>query len=85
MYKFSSTSPLPYETAVEKVRQALISEQLGIVSDVDEQAVFKDKMDKEIRPYHIVGACNPKLADRVISAEPQPGTLLRCVAEKLQA
>jgi len=78
MYQFNLTLPLAYEAALEKVREALLSEHLGIVSDVDVQAVFKAKMDKEIRPYHILGACNPKLADRVISAEPDAGVLLPC-------
>jgi len=55
-----------------------MSEHLGIVSDVDLQAIFRDKMDKEIRPYHILGACNPKLADRVIDSEPNAGVLLPC-------
>jgi uncharacterized protein (DUF302 family) len=55
-----------------------MSEHLGIVSDVDVQAVFKAKMDKDIPAYHIYGACNPKLADRVLSCEPNAGTLLPC-------
>lgn len=78
MYQFNLTLPLPFDAALEKVRDALMSEHLGIVSDVDVQAIFKAKMDKDIAPYHIYGACNPKLADRVISAEPDAGTLLPC-------
>jgi uncharacterized protein (DUF302 family) len=78
MYQFNLTLPLPFDAALEKVREALMSEHLGIVSDVDVQAIFKAKMDKDIAPYHIYGACNPKLADRVISAEPDAGTLLPC-------
>jgi len=55
-----------------------MSEHLGIVSDIDVQAIFKNKMEKDIPPYHILGACNPKLADRVISSEPNAGVLLPC-------
>jgi len=78
MYEFNLTLPLPFEAAMQKVRDTLMSEHLGIVSDVDVQAVFKNKMDKDIPPYHILGACNPKLADRVISSEPNAGALLPC-------
>jgi uncharacterized protein (DUF302 family) len=69
---------MPFDQALEKVREALMSEHLGIISDVDVQAIFKAKMDKDIPAYHILGACNPKLADRVISSEPNAGTLLPC-------
>lgn len=78
VYEFNLTLAMPYGQAFEKVRDALLSEHLGIVSDVDVQAIFKNKMGKQIPAYHILGACNPKLADRVISAEPNAGTLLPC-------
>jgi len=78
MYEFNLTLAMPFDQALEKVRETLMSEHLGIVSDVDVQAIFKAKMDKDIPAYHILGACNPKLADRVISSEPNAGTLLPC-------
>ena len=78
MYEFNLTLDLPFDQAVEKVREALLSEHLGIVSDVDVQSIFQNKMGKAIRPYHIYGACNPKLADRVIASEPNAGVLLPC-------
>lgn len=78
MYEFNLTLELPFDQALEKIREVLLSEHLGVVSDVDVQAIFKAKMDKDIPAYHIYGACNPKLADRVISAEPNAGTLLPC-------
>jgi len=55
-----------------------MGEQLGVVSEIDVQAIFKAKMDKDIAPYRIMGACNPKLAERVLEAEPNAGTLLPC-------
>ena len=78
MYEFNTEIDLPFDAALEKVRATLMEEHLGIVSDVDVQAIFKNKMDKAIPAYHIYGACNPKLADRVISGEPNAGTLLPC-------
>ncbi len=78
MYEFNVTLDLPFDQALEKVRETLMSEHLGVVSDVDVQAIFKAKLGKEIPAYHIYGACNPGLADRVIGAEPNAGTLLPC-------
>lgn len=78
MYEFNTTLNMPFDQAVERVREVLMSEHLGIVSDVDVQAVFRNKLEKAIPPYHIFGACNPRLADRVIGAEPNAGVLLPC-------
>jgi uncharacterized protein (DUF302 family) len=78
MYEFNTEIDLPFDQAVGRVRELLLEQHLGIVSDVDVQAIFKNKMDKTIPPYHIFGACNPKLADRVLSSEPNAGALLPC-------
>ena len=78
MYEFSVELPVPIDEAQARVREALLGEQFGIVSEIDVQAVFKAKMAKDIPPYRILGACNPGLADRVLAAEPNAGALLPC-------
>jgi uncharacterized protein (DUF302 family) len=78
MYEFNTEIDLPFSQALEKVSATLMSEHLGVISDVDVQAIFKAKMDKDIPAYHIYGACNPMLAERVINSEPNAGTLLPC-------
>ncbi|MCG8489697.1 MAG: DUF302 domain-containing protein [Candidatus Thiodiazotropha sp.] len=78
MYEFNTEIDLPFNQAVARVRDILMEEHLGVVSDVDVQAIFKNKMDKDIPPYHIFGACNPALAERVLQDEPNAGTLLPC-------
>jgi uncharacterized protein (DUF302 family) len=78
MYEMNITLDMPFDAALNKVRETLMANHLGVVSDVDVQAIFKNKMGKDIPAYHIYGACNPKLADRVITAEPNAGTLLPC-------
>lgn len=78
MYEFNTTINQPFEEAVETVKAVLMENQLGIVSEVNVQGIFKNKMDKDIPAYRIFGACNPKLADRVIGDEPNAGVLLPC-------
>ncbi|MES9993804.1 MAG: DUF302 domain-containing protein [Candidatus Thiodiazotropha sp.] len=78
MYEFNTEIDLPFDQAAEKVRLLLLEQHLSIVSDIDVQAIFKSKLDKTIPPYHIFGACNPKLAERVLTSEPNAGTLLPC-------
>lgn len=78
MYEISVTLALPFETAVDKVREVLMSEHLGVVSEVDVQAIMQNKLGETISAYRIFGACNPGLAKRVIEAEPNAGTLLPC-------
>lgn len=78
MYEFHVELALPFDQAQAKVRETLLAEQFGIVSEVDVQAIFKAKMAKDIPAYRILGACNPGLADRVLTAEPNAGALLPC-------
>jgi uncharacterized protein (DUF302 family) len=78
MYEFNVQLDLPYADAEARLREALLGEQFGIVSEIDVQAVFKAKMGKDIPAYRILGACNPGLADRVLTAEPNAGALLPC-------
>lgn len=78
MYEINATFPCEFETAKTKLFAILTDNQLSVVSDVDVQATMKNKLDKEIPPYHIYGGCNAKLAEKIIDAEPNAGTLLPC-------
>ncbi|MBL0169496.1 MAG: DUF302 domain-containing protein [Gemmatimonadaceae bacterium] len=69
---------VPYAEAVQRTRDALKSEGFGVLTEVDIQAAFKEKLGREFRPYVILGACNPPLAFTALSADSQVGLLLPC-------
>ena len=78
MYAFGVELHMPFDKALEQVNQAVKDEGLGIVSDVDVQAIMRAKLQEEVAPYRILGACAPAFAKRVIEAEPDAGALLPC-------
>ena len=69
---------VPYEEALERAKAALQNEGFGVLTSIDVQQTLKQKLDREFRKYMILGACNPALAHRALSAELEVGLLLPC-------
>ncbi|WP_340681394.1 DUF302 domain-containing protein [Amycolatopsis coloradensis] len=77
-YDLSLTLDLPYEKAVAAVRAALKDQGFGVLTEIDVQATMRDKLDADMEPYVILGACNPPLAHRALEVDRMIGLLLPC-------
>jgi len=77
-FGFGKTVELSFDDAIETVTSELEKEGFGVLSEIDVAAKMKAKLDKDMPPYKILGACNPGLAYQAISAVEDIGLLLPC-------
>jgi uncharacterized protein (DUF302 family) len=77
-YYFSKIINESFESAIEKVTEALKSEGFGILTEIDLKATFKKKLDVDFYNYTILGACNPPFAYEALLTEDKIGTMLPC-------
>ncbi len=78
MYQFSTTLTKDFETVVSQVTEELKKEGFGVLTEIDFKKTLKAKINKDMRPYKVLGACNPPLAAQALDIEPNVGLLLPC-------
>ena len=77
-YYISRKLEIPFERALDRVREELKKEGFGVLTEIDVRDTLKKKLDVEFRNYRILGACNPPFAYRALQAEEKIGLLLPC-------
>ncbi|MBT1003902.1 DUF302 domain-containing protein [Paenarthrobacter sp. DKR-5] len=81
-YAHTITVALPYKEAVHRTREALLGQGFGVLSEIDVRSTFEAKLGEgsghALGDYLILGVCNPALAQRALTAEPDMGLLLPC-------
>jgi uncharacterized protein (DUF302 family) len=77
-YAISKKVNYSFEEAITKVTEELKKVGFGILTEIDVKETFKKKLDVDFPKYKILGACNPPLAHKALTAEPEIGLLLPC-------
>jgi uncharacterized protein (DUF302 family) len=78
IYPYRTEVSRPFDETVAATRAALVDEGFGVLTEVDVTATFKEKLDRDFKPYIILGACNPPNAWKVLQEEEEIGLFLPC-------
>lgn len=77
-FTLTSTVQAPYDETVARVRELLGDAGFGVLTEIDIRATLKAKLDVDVAPRVILGACRPPLAHRALEADPRIATMLPC-------
>jgi uncharacterized protein (DUF302 family) len=77
-YSLQKTLSIPFDKALQRVKEALGTEGFGVLTEIDMRETLKKKLNVDFRNYTILGACNPPFAYQALQVEDRIGLLLPC-------
>jgi len=77
-YYIARTVNLSFDNTISRLTRALDTEGFGVLADIDVSSTMKAQLGLEVRPYRILGVCNPRIAHKALAAEDKIGTMLPC-------
>lgn len=77
-YTLSTTVDRPYDDTVQATRAHLAEAGFGVLTEIDLKATLRAKLDVEVAPQIVLGACRPQLAYQALQADPAIAALLPC-------
>ncbi len=67
-----------FDDTVARITTSLAAQGFGVLTTIDVRKTLKKKLELDVDPYVILGACNPQLASAGLGIEPDLGALLPC-------
>lgn len=77
-YALTTQIDRPFEHALQQTREALAGQGFGILTEIDIRSTLRAKLDVDVQPQVILGACRPPLAHQALQLDPSIGLLLPC-------
>jgi uncharacterized protein (DUF302 family) len=77
-YAMAVRTSASFAEADAQIRAALKAQGFGVLTEIDVRSVLREKLGQDMEQYVILGACNPPLAHRALSADRSVGLLLPC-------
>lgn len=77
-YTLGTTVIASYDATVTAVRRGLEQQGFGVLTEIDLAATMRHKLDVDLPPQVILGACRPTLAYQAIQADPSVAAMLPC-------
>lgn len=78
MYYFSKTLAVDFDRAIELVKDALKQEGMGVMTEMNLQQAFKQKLDRDFRRYQVLGACHPQVAFDMVTIDDKAAVMFPC-------
>ena len=77
-YGYQRTVSIPFEDVDLKIRSALAEIGFGVITEINIKKTFKEKLNLDYPRFRIFGACNPELAEKALTLQPEVAMLMPC-------